>query len=76
VERTEETDGPARPRKESGRAFGVGPECILHATDEGADQRCLHSNSRGVLKRRPRFEISRIRWWACGRHGEQSRECK
>jgi hypothetical protein len=61
LERTKETDGPARPRKESGRAFGVGPERVLHAADEGTDQGSLQSDGCSILKRWPRFKTWRIR---------------
>jgi hypothetical protein len=60
-EHTEETDGPASSREESGCTFGVGPQCVLHAADEGADQGSLHSDCRSILKRRPWFEARRIR---------------
>jgi hypothetical protein len=43
LERTEETDGPASSRKEARCALGVGPQCVLHAADERADQGRLHS---------------------------------
>ena len=61
LKHTEETDGPASSRKKAGRAFGVGPQCVLHAADEGADQGSLHSDCRGILKRRFLFETRCIR---------------
>ena len=73
-EPTEETNCPSRPGEEPGCALGVGPQRILHAADESANQGGLHSDSCSILQRWPCFKARGIRWliWkVCGRHGEQ-----